>query len=78
MWLASERDVVGIGVDTLSLDPGNSADFAVHYGFLPTNRYGVENLAGLRSVRPKGATVVVGTAPWQDGSGGPSRVIAIG
>lgn len=77
-WLADRRDVVGIGVDTLSLDPGNSGDFAVHYGFLPTNRYGVENLAGLGSVPPRGTTVVVGTAPWQDGSGGPSRVLALG
>lgn len=78
MWLAEQRDVVGIGVDTLSIDPGNSADFAVHYGFLPTNRYGVENLAGLDSVSPRGALVVVGAVPWEDGSGGPSRVLAIG
>ncbi len=77
-WLAEQRDVVGIGVDTLSLDPGNSPDFAVHFGFLPTNRYGVENLANLDSVPAKGATVVVGAVPWQDGSGGPGRVIAIG
>jgi kynurenine formamidase len=77
LWLAEERNVVGIGVDTLSLDPGNSADFAVHVGFLPTNRYGVENLAGLSSVPPRGAIVVMGTAPWQDGSGGPTRVLAL-
>ncbi|NNE13125.1 MAG: cyclase family protein [Ilumatobacter sp.] len=78
MWLAEERNVVGIGVDTLSLDPGNSADFAVHFGFLPTNRYGVENLAGLDAVPSRGATAIVGAVPWQDGSGGPSRVLAIG
>jgi kynurenine formamidase len=77
MWLADRRDVVGIGVDTLSLDPGNSGDFAVHFGFLPTNRYGVENLAGLGGVPPRGTMVVVGAVPWQDGSGGPSRVLAI-
>lgn len=77
MWLAEKRDVVGIGVDTLSLDPGNSQDFAVHFGFLPTNRYGVENLAGLDADPSKGATVIVGAVPWQDGSGGPGRVIAI-
>ncbi len=76
-WLANERDVVGIGVDTLSLDPGNSPDFAVHYGFLPTNRYGVENLANLDKVDPRGMNVFVGAVPWQDGSGGPSRVIAV-
>ncbi len=78
MWLADERDIVGIGVDTLSLDPGNSSSFAVHFGFLPTNRYGVENLAGLDEVPARGATVIVGAVPWQDGSGGPSRVLAIG
>jgi kynurenine formamidase len=78
MWLAEQRNIVGIGVDTLSLDPGNSSDFAVHFGFLPTNRYGIENLAGLDDVPARGATVVVGAVPWQDGSGGPSRVIAIG
>ena len=78
MWLADRRDIVGIGVDTLSLDPGNSTDFAVHFGFLPTNRYGVENLAGLDRVPSRGATVIVGAVPWEDGSGGPSRVIAIG
>lgn len=76
LWLAERRDIVGIGVDTLSLDPGNSADFAVHFGFLPTNRYGVENLANLSTVRPKGTTVFVGAVPWQDGSGGPCRVLA--
>ncbi|MDH3294648.1 MAG: cyclase family protein [Acidimicrobiia bacterium] len=78
MWLAEQRNVVGIGVDTLSLDPGNSADFAVHFGFLPTNRYGIENLARLDQVPARGATVIVGAVPWQDGSGGPSRVLAIG
>ena len=30
MWLAQHRDVTGIGVDTLSLDPGNSSTFPVH------------------------------------------------
>ena len=33
-WLNVRRDIVGIGVDTMSLDPGNSADFAVHISFL--------------------------------------------
>jgi len=76
-WLIARRNVVGIGVDTLSIDPGNSADFAVHFGFLPTNRYGIENLANLDSVPPRGTRVVVGAIPWEDGSGGPCRVLAL-
>ncbi len=76
MWLAERRDVAGIGVDTLSLDPGNSADFAVHFGFLATDRYGVENLANLSRVPATGATAFVGPVPWEEGSGSPCRVIA--
>lgn len=77
LWLARRRDVVGIGVDTTSLDPGNSTTFAVHNEFLATGRYGVENLTNLGRLRRRHRTAVVGVVPWQDGSGGPCRVIAI-
>jgi kynurenine formamidase len=75
-WLIAKRDVVGIGVDTMSLDPGNSADFAVHVGFLGSGRYGIENLTNLDRIPPKGALAFVGPIPWEDGSGGPCRVLA--
>ena len=45
--LLAERGAASIGVDTLSLDPGNSADFGVHYSWLPGGRFGIENLKGL-------------------------------
>lgn len=76
LFLAEERNVRAIGVDTLSLDPGNSQTFDVHVNFLATNRYGVENLANLGSVPPAGATVYVGVIPWEEGSGGPLRAFA--
>jgi kynurenine formamidase len=76
MFLAEERNVRAIGVDTLSLDPGNSSTFDVHVNFLGTNRYGVENLANLGRVPPAGATVYVGVIPWEEGSGGPLRAFA--
>lgn len=75
-WLVAKRDVVGIGVDTMSLDPGNSADFAVHVSFLGSGRYGVENLANLDGIPPKGALGFIGPIPWEEGSGGPCRVLA--
>lgn len=75
-WLVARRDPVGIAVDTMSLDPGDSEDFAVHFSFLATNRYGVENLRNLGQAPSKGGTVFVGAVPWEDGSGGPCRVIA--
>ncbi len=75
-WLVANRDPVGIGVDTMSLDPGDSSDFAVHNEFLATGRYGIENLANLGSIPPRGAVAFVGPVPWEDGSGAPCRVIA--
>ena len=75
-FLAQRRDPVGIGVDTLSLDPGDSADFAVHVGFLGSGRYGIECLSNLRSIPDRGATAFVGAIPFEGGSGGPCRVIA--
>ena len=66
-----------IGVDTLSLDPGNSADFAVHYSWLPSGRYGIENLANLDDLPAAGATLFVGAPKHRDGTGGPARVMAM-
>jgi kynurenine formamidase len=76
-WLVANRSPVGIGVDTMSLDPGNSATFDVHVGFLGTGRYGIENLANLDAIPPRGAQAFVGPIPWEDGSGSPCRVLAV-
>jgi kynurenine formamidase len=76
LWLAENRDVTAIGVDTISLDPGNSTTFPVHVNFLATDRYGLENLANLDKIPPRGALAYVGLIPWEEGSGGPCRVIA--
>jgi kynurenine formamidase len=76
LWLVEKRDITGIGIDTLSLDPGNSATFPVHVNFLARDRYGIENLTGLDRIPPRGATAYVGLIPWEEGSGGPCRVLA--
>jgi kynurenine formamidase len=75
-WLAARRDPVGIGVDTVSLDPGNSTTFDVHVGFLGSDHYGVEGLTNLDRIPPRGAHAFVGPVPWEDGSGSPCRVVA--
>lgn len=75
--LINETGAVAIAVDTLSLDHGPSADFATHYAWLPTNRYGIENLAGLDQVPASGATLVVGAPTHRGGSGGPARIFAM-
>jgi len=75
--LMEEADVVGMAVDTLSLDYGPSADFAVHYAWLPSNRWGLECVAGLSGLPATGSTIVVGAPKNRGGSGGPTRVFAL-
>jgi kynurenine formamidase len=75
-FLLEERQVNGIAVDTLSLDFGPSPDFAVHYLWLPSNRWGMEAVANLDAIPPRGTTLVVGGPKIIGATGGPSRLIA--
>jgi kynurenine formamidase len=75
-WLLERRKIKCIGVDTLSLDNGPSQTFDVHVTLLAADRYGLENLANLKTIPARGAEAVVGLIPWEEGSGGPCRVLA--
>jgi kynurenine formamidase len=76
-WLLKQRRVAGIAVDTLSLDPGSSKDFKTHAIWLPSGRWGIENLANLDQVPPAGATLVIGVPKVQGATGAPARVLAL-
>ncbi|HEX9596899.1 MAG TPA: cyclase family protein [Anaerolineales bacterium] len=71
------RNAVGIAVDTLSLDYGQSKDFKVHLTWLPAGRWGIEAIANLGQVPEAGATVVIGVTKIEGATGGPTRVIAL-
>lgn len=76
-FLLEERQVNGIAVDTLSLDYGPSPDFATHYRWLPTNRWGLEAIANLDKLPKKVVTLVVGSPTIAGATGGPCRLIAL-
>jgi kynurenine formamidase len=76
-FLVEQRSIVGIGVDTLSQDPGNSTDFGTHLTILGAGKYGVEGIASLDQVPALGATIVVGAPKHLNASGGPARVLAL-
>jgi kynurenine formamidase len=76
-WLLKERRVAGMAVDTASLDHGPSKHFKTHYAWLPTGRWGIENVANLDRVPATGATLVVGLAKVKDATGGAVRVFAL-
>jgi kynurenine formamidase len=75
--LSRERKVVGIGIDTPSVDYGPSVKFETHHTTMPTNVYHVENAANLTRLPSKGFTVVVAPINLVGGSGGPTRLFAI-
>ncbi len=76
-FLQEQRDVKGIAVDTLSLDPGPSKNFPVHHYWLGQRKWGLENVAELGKLPANGATIVVGGPKIAGCTGGPSRVLAL-
>jgi kynurenine formamidase len=78
--LLTERNVKGIGVDTLSLDTGlesHGGEFPVHYAWLGSGRWGVEAVANLDALPAKGAILVLGGPKVRGGTGGPSRILGL-
>jgi kynurenine formamidase len=77
-FLAEERNVWGVGVDTLSFDPGSDKTYATHRALLGRGRWALEALANLDQVPPTGATLVIGALKVRGATGGPVRVLALG
>ena len=76
-FLVRDRDICGVGVDTLSLDAGAAQKFVAHVAILGAGKYGVELMANLGRVPPSGATVIVGAPKHVGATGGPARVLAL-
>lgn len=76
-YLAKDRRVAAIGIDTPSIDYGPSTAFEAHKVSMPLNVYHIENAARLTSLPRSGFMVVVAPIAIRGGSGGPARVFAI-
>jgi kynurenine formamidase len=76
-FLIDQRKVKGVGIDTLSIDYGLSRDFVVHHVVNKAKRYGLENVANLDRLPPRGFYVVVAPIKIEHGSGGPTRIFAV-
>ncbi len=75
--LLVERRVDLVGLDTASLDHGPSQDFIAHRVLNGANIPGLENVANLDRLPPKGATIIALPMKIEAGTGGPCRIIAI-
>jgi kynurenine formamidase len=76
-YLANERHVSGIGIDSPSVDYGPSTDFAVHRTTHARNVFHIENATGLTALPPRGFTLIVAPLNIADASGSPTRLFAL-
>ncbi|MEP7337650.1 MAG: cyclase family protein, partial [Acidobacteriota bacterium] len=75
--LLAQRKIDAIGIDTASIDYGQSKDFIVHQVLYGANIYGLENVANLERLPAKGATLIALPMKIKGGTGGPARIIAL-
>ncbi|MBS0169047.1 MAG: cyclase family protein [Nitrospira sp.] len=76
-FLVAERHIVGIGIDTPSIDYGPSQHFEVHRIINGAGLYGLENVARLEELPPSGATLIALPMKIAGGSGAPVRIVGI-
>jgi kynurenine formamidase len=76
-FLAKQRKIDAVGIDTASVDYGPSKDFITHQILCGANIYGLENVANLDRLPAKGATLIALPMKIKGGTGGPVRIIAI-
>ena len=74
-WLAENRNVVAVGIDTPSIDYGQSSDFQSHVTLYWGDIAGFENVANLEALPESGAFVVALPMKIGGGSGGPLRIV---
>jgi kynurenine formamidase len=76
-WLTANRTIKAIGLDTASIDYGQSTLFESHRILFDKNIPAFENVANLDRLPPKGFSVIALPMKIKGGSGGPLRIIAI-
>ena len=76
-WLVRNRDVKAVGIDTASIDYGQSTLFRSHQILGAANVPVFENLANLGRLPLRGFTVVALPMKIDRGTGGPLRAIAV-
>ena len=74
-WLVQHK-VKAVGLDTPSIDYGQSKDFKTHQVLMSADIPGFENVANLEQLPATGSYIVALPMKIKNGSGGPLRIIA--
>lgn len=81
VFLAEERNVIGVGVETVGTDAGQASGqepmFPCHNLMHGANKCGLAGLQNLDQLPPKGALVIAPPLKIKEGSGSPARVLAL-
>lgn len=76
-WLTQNRNIKAIGLDTASIDYGQSTLFESHRTLFDKNIPAFENVANLDQLPLKGFSVIALPMKIKGGSGGPLRIVAL-
>jgi len=76
-WLTQNRSIKAIGLDTASIDRGQSTLFESHRALFDKNIPAFENVANLDQLPVKGFSVIALPMKIKGGSGGPLRIVAL-
>jgi len=76
-WITTNRSIKAIGLDTASIDYGQSTLFESHRALFDKNVPAFENVANLDQLPVKGFSVIALPMKIKGGSGGPLRIIAV-
>jgi kynurenine formamidase len=76
-WLVNNRKVKAVGLDTPSIDYGQSTLFKSHVSLFEKNVPVFENLANLEQLPEKGFVIIALPMKIKGGTGGPLRIVAI-
>jgi kynurenine formamidase len=75
-WIVQNRKIKAIGIDTASIDYGQSTAFESHVALMSENIPAFENVANLDKIPVKGAQVIALPMKIKGGSGAPLRIVA--
>lgn len=80
-YLAQERDILGVGVETVGTDAGQAGrfepPFPTHTFMHGAGKFGLASLRNLDQLPPRGAVVIAAPLKIEGGSGSPLRVLAL-
>jgi len=76
-WLAEHRNIKAVGLDTPSIDYGQSTDFQTHRILCEAGLTMYENVANLDKVPATGAYIIALPMKIKGGSGAPLRIVAV-